>query len=94
MSIKTIIETEVAHLEGKALDAYHALCKDFSEALTRLGVVHTVDHDTEEASADAHASGGDAGTVAGGTATVSGTDLKTGDGVHTDTAGSPPKGPK
>lgn len=44
--------------------------------------------------ADAPVAGGEAGTDAGGTATVSGTDLKTGDGVHTDTAGSPPKGPK
>ena len=90
----------VAEAEAEVHDAIHALTKDFMDDLHRLEGVKVdsaavttptksanVAH--EEAAATAPAASGDAAADAGGTASVSGTDLKTG-GEHALSAGSPP----
>jgi hypothetical protein len=42
MSKLTVIEAEVAHLEGGIRDAYQAAENAFKAELVRLGIIHTV----------------------------------------------------
>lgn len=107
MSFHIHIEGVVGELAAEVHDAIHALTKDFMDGLHKLEGVKVesaavstptksanVAHDQAAAAPIQVEAVPPAAPAGGGSAEVSGTDLATGDHIHPNTPGSPPKGTK